>query len=438
MNATTARGPVKQPLLLILVAILIAGCEPQTGYPLGGGLNDRPDQEIQTLILEPGPGWADTGYYGYGNTNGALTNAVGRVDDTLVRCLVNFKVEDLPDEVTSESLYRARVEYYYAKSPGVANWRPFSQGDLTVDVYAVTGEWEHDEATWLKRTTDEDWDDPGADYDGPFGSFVLDEPPTGYGEIRSFDVTSLVAWWLDNPDEENGLLLKAQDEGAARVVKEFYSDDIDNSSNRPHLVVVWESSTGQKREASLEAWQDVVIADDLSQPDSRVYGSSAELPLCATFGTGGRLVFNFDLSELPAEATVNLAELELFTDFPGRDSAIGIAAQPLDDDFTEGDDQGDLRRLVISDTQVTSQLDPAPPGYAKIDVTPIIQDWITGEEDQHGLVIKLAEERGYEDPIRLWTQEAVEGRRPRLVIKYTLPPDFWYDRQPEERATTLE
>ncbi|HUT99089.1 MAG TPA: DNRLRE domain-containing protein [bacterium] len=427
---------MRRPLYLFLFALLAAGCDPQSDNPLGGGLNDRPDQEILTLILEPGPGWADTGYFGYGNTDGALTDAVGRVDDTLVRSLVNFKVEDLPDEVTSESLYRARVEYYYAESPGVANWRPFSQGSLTVDVYAVTSEWEDDEATWLKRTEDEDWDDPGADYTGPFGSFVLDEPPSGYGEIRSFDVTNLVAWWLDNPDEENGLLLKAQDEDTARVIKEFYSDDIDNSSNRPHLVVVWESSVGQKMEASLEAWQDVIIADDLSQPDSLVYGSAAELPLSSAFGTGGRLVFDFDLSLLPAEATVNLAELELFSDFPGRDGAVGIAAHPLEDDFSEGDDQGDLRRMTLSDTKVTGRLDPAPPGYVKIDVTPIVQDWITGEEDQHGLVIKLATEQGYEDPIRLWTQEAVEGRSPRLVVKYTLPPDFWYDREPEEGATS--
>jgi len=193
---------------------------------------------------------------------------------------------------------------------------------------------------------------------------------------------------------------------------------------------------GQKMEASLEAWQDVIIADDLSQPDSLVYGSAAELPLSSAFGTGGRLVFDFDLSLLPAEATVNLAELELFSDFPGRDGAVGIAAHPLEDDFSEGDDQGDLRRMTLSDTKVTGRLDPAPPGYVKIDVTPIVQDWITGEEDQHGLVIKLATEQGYEDPIRLWTQEAVEGRSPRLVVKYTLPPDFWYDREPEEGATS--
>ncbi len=429
---------MKPPLLFILCTLLVAGCEPGSDDPLGSGLNDRPDQSVQTLIIEPGPGWADTGYYGYGNTDGALNNAVGRVDDTLVRSLINFKVEDLPDEVTSDSLYRARVEYYYVESPGVANWRPYSRGDLTVDVYAVTNEWVDEEATWLKRTADENWGDPGGDLTGPFGSFVLDEPPSGYGEIRSFDVTDLVAWWLENPDEENGLLLKAQDEDAARVVKEFYSDDIDNATNHPYLVVVWESSAGQKREVSLEAWQDVVIADDLSQPDSLVYGSAAELPLSSAYGTGGRLMFDFDLSQLPAEATVNLAELELYTDFPGRDGAVGIAAHPLDDDFSEADDQGDLRRLTLSDTQVTGRLDPAPPGYTKIDVTPIVQDWITGEEDQHGLVVKLASEQDYEDPIRLWTQEAAQGRRPRLVVKYTLPPDFWYDREPEERATNLE
>jgi hypothetical protein len=429
---------VRRPLLAILAVLLAAGCEPGTDNPLGGGLNDRPDQQVQTLIIEPGPGWEDTGYYGYGNTDGGLIDSVGRVDDTLVRCLLKFKVGDLPDEVTSESLYRARVEYYYAESPGVANWRPFSQGSLTVDVYAVTSEWEDDQTTWLKRTEDEDWDDPGADYTGPFGSFVLDEPPSGYGETRSFDVTDLVAWWLDNSDDAYGLLLKAQDEGSARVVKEFYSDDIDNSANRPHLVVVWESSSGAKREADLEAWQDVVIADDLSQPDSLSYGSAAELPLACAFGTGGRLVFNFDLSELPPEATINLAELELYAEFPGRDGAVAVAVHPLEDDFSEGDAQGRLRRLELSDTQVTGQLDPAPPGYARIDVTPVIQDWITGQEEQHGLVVKLDAERGYEDPIGLRTREAADGRRPRLVVKYTLPPDFWYDREPEEGATNLE
>jgi hypothetical protein len=429
---------MKHPVVFVLAALILASCEPQSDNPLGGGLNDRPDQEVQTLVILPDEGWLDTGYYGYGNTDGGLTDAVGRVEDTLVRCLLDFTIEDLPDDVTAENLYRARVEYYYAEAPGITNWRPFSQGELMVDVCAVESEWEEDEATWLRRTEDEEWGEPGADFGEPFGSFVLDEPPSGYGEIRSFDVTALVAHWLKDPDNEFGLLLRAQDEDTADVVKEFYSDDIDNSSNRPHLVVIWESSSGVKKEDRLEAKQDVFIAHDLSQPDALVYGSSPELPLCAAFGTGGRLAFDFDLSALPPEATVNLAELELYACFPGRESGITVAVHPLEDGFAEGDDQGDLRRLELSDTRVTGDLETAPPGYAKVNVTSIIQDWITGQEEQHGLVVKLNAERGYQDPVLLRTKEADEDRRPRLVVKYTLPPDYWYSDEPEQRAVALE
>ena len=429
---------MRYPLTVVLTALLLAGCEPQSDNPLGSGLNDRPDQQVQTLVIEPGPDWLDTGYYGYGNTDGGNTVAVGRVNDTLVRCLIDFKIEDLPDDVTAENLYRARVEYYYTEAPGIANWRPFSQGELVVDVCAVLSEWEDVETTWLKRTDDSEWDDPGADYGSPFGSFILDDPPSGYGEIHSFDVTSLVSYWLEDPDAEYGLLLMAQDEDTADVVKEFYSDDIDNSNNRPHLVVTWESSSGEKKEHRLEAWQDITIADDESQPDPLVYGSSSALPLSAAFGAGGRLVFDFDLSRLPSDATVNLAELELYASFPGRDAGITVAAQPLEDDFAEDDTQGDLRRLELSDTKVTGDLEPAPPGYAKINVTSIIQDWITGTEDQHGLVLKINQERGYQDPVWFWTEEADDDRLPRLVIKYTLPPEHWYDEEPEERVTTPE
>lgn len=425
-------------LPVIPALFILAGCESQSDNPLGSGLNDRPDQEVQTLIIEPGAGWLDTGYYGYGNTNGGNTVAVGRVNDTLVRCLIDFKIEDLPDDVTAENLYRAQVEYYYAETPGIANWRPFSQGELVVDVCAVQSEWEDVETTWLKRTKDEEWDDPGADYGVPFGSFVLDDPPSGYGEIRSFDVTSLVSYWLENPDDEYGLLLLAQDEDTADVVKEFYSDDIDNSDNRPHLVVTWESSSGEKKEHRLEAWNDIFISHDLSQPDPLVYVYSSVLPLSAAFGTGGRLVFDFDLSQLPTDATVNLAELELYTSFPGREIGITVAAHPLEDDFTEDDTQGNLRRLELSDTKVTGDLDPAPPGYTRIIVTQIIADWITGQENQHGLVLKIGQERGYQDPVWFWTEEADDDRLPRLVIKYTLPPEYWYDEEPEERVTNIE
>lgn len=423
---------------VVLVVLVLAGCEPQSDNPLGSGLNDRSGQEVKTIVIEPGAGWLDTGYHGYGNTNDGSTIAMGRVDDTLIRSLIDFKIEDLPDDVTSETLYRARVEYYYVEVPGIANWHPFSQGELVVDVHAVQSEWEDAEATWLKRTEDEEWDDPGADYGAPFGSFVLDDPPPGYGEIRSFDVTSLVSYWLENPDTEYGLLLKAQDEDTADVVKEFYSDDIEYSDNRPHLVVTWESSSGEKKEHRLEAEQDITIADDLSQPDPLVYGSSSVLPLSAAFGTGGRLVFDFDLSRLPADATVNLAELEIYASFPGRDIGITTAVHPLDDDFAEDDTQGDLRRRSLSDTRVTGNLEPAPPGHTKITITSIIQDWITGTEDQHGLVLKINQEQGYQDPVWFWTEEADADRRPRLVIKYTLPPESWYSEEPEERATTPE
>jgi len=430
---------VRRLWLFSIALLLAAGCAPESDNPLGSGLDDRPGQEVHTLIIEPGPGWVDTGYHGYGNTDGALTLAVGRVGDTLVRCLVDFSLEDLPDEVTASSLYRARVEYYYAQSPGIANWRPFSQGSLAVGVYAVTSEWLAGRATWLERTADEEWEEPGADYTGPFSSFLLDEAPRDYGEIRSFDVTDLVRWWLANPESEFGLLLAALDEGAARVVKEFYSDDIENSANRPHLVVVWESSTGTKKEHRLEAHQDVYIAHDLSQPDSAVYGSSPELPLSAAFGTGGRLAFNFDLSLLPPEATVNLAELELYADFPGRDAARAVAVHPLDEEgLTETRSQGALRRLALSDARVSGGLEPVPPGYVKVNLTAVIQDWIAGLTEQRGLVLKLSDERGYADPVALRTQEAGEGRRPRLVIKYTLPPDFWYNEEPSQNNLTSE
>ncbi|MBD3401191.1 MAG: DNRLRE domain-containing protein [Candidatus Coatesbacteria bacterium] len=417
--------------LIIALLVLLAGvaCEPTTSNPLGSELDDR-EQEVYTLIIEPDVDWVDTGYYGYSNTDGSIKLAVGRVDDTIVRSLIEFDLDDLPGEVDADNLERAYVQYYYTRGYSVANWRPINRGELRVDVHALGADWVDEEADWLYRSADHRWDSQGGDFGPTYSSFVLEELETGDAETRRFEVTQLVLDWLADPDAYHGLLLKAADEAGASCVKEFYSDDLQASDNRPYLLVVYESSDGEKREARIQAEQDVHIARNTADGGSGYsYGADPELELGIAYGSSRRLVFDFALQELPDEATINLARLELYSSFPDRAYEQTLYLQHLLEDVDEGYTQEQLRAAELADDDegiYGRDITGAPGGYYDFQIAPIVQDWLAGDYEQHGLVLRLGHTLDYAQSIRVATsQTPYENRRPRLVIKYTLPPGYW-------------
>ncbi|MCD4733558.1 DNRLRE domain-containing protein [bacterium] len=421
---------MKLKLLVLTSAalLLLTACDKQSDSPLGNDLDSRGNQPVHTLVIEPGANWSDTGIYGFGNTEGKTVLSVGRVGDTVVRSLIDFDLDEMPGAITAETLYRARVEYHYTRAYSVANWRSFSRGELEVSVHRLTSDWEAEYTTWLDRKEDDGWGAQGGEFADAQSAFLLDEIDNGIVETRTFDVTELMADWLDDPAAEFGLLLKAADETNADVIKEFYSDDLANSEMHPHLHIIYEGGDGEKYAWITEAEEDVTIARNLSDGGGNAdYGSDELLPLSASFGTGGWLLFDFALDLLPENATINLAQLELYASFPGRSYDGSAAIHAFEEEFTDSTRQADLRKLDYEEVKLLQTLTAQTDGYLKLQIAPIFQDWNSNEKENHGLLIKIDDNGDYAEPITIYTGDTTDpDKQPRLTIKYTLPPEHWY------------
>ena len=111
--------------------------------------------------------------------------------------------------------------------------------DSSVSVYSVSRHWVITEATWLGATASQNWAVPGAD--GPSDRSMIPESTLVVKIIdewqwRQFPVRDAVQAWIDDPDQNEGLLLIGS--GASQEFR-FYSDNSVFVDRRPRLEILY-------------------------------------------------------------------------------------------------------------------------------------------------------------------------------------------------------
>jgi len=156
------------------------------------------------------------------------------------------------------------------------------------------------------------------------------------------------------------------------------------------------------------------------------YGSGIEFTAFA--GTNGgnpsniRSLIQFDLSEIPSNATITEAKLSLFhfTSVNGNHSGANNAKLLKVTAAWE-------ENTVTWDTQPTTTLEGAvsleeslfaTQDYLDIDVTDLIQDMVSDSESNYGFMLKLDTESPYRSMIFATSDNTEESIRPLLVVKY--------------------
>ena len=123
----------------------------------------------------------------------------------------------------------------------------------------------------------------------------------------------------------------------------------------------------------------------------------------------------FDLSVLPADATIDAAELLLnFTTVSGgsRDIEIGRADGAWDEATITWDSQPN-----VTWSGLTRTVDAV--GEVRSNVTPLVQSWQSGAQPNHGLVLRGTS--GDANPVIASSKET--GVAPTLVVTYSVPDD---------------
>ena len=139
-------------------------------------------------------------------------------------------------------------------------------------------------------------------------------------------------------------------------------------------------------------------------------------------GTPARFVLRFDLDAVPIEASIVRALLTL----PLRDGQLSDD-RPVRLAVYETTEAWD--ELTVRDSLETASLPVSVADYGaeadtsgiEFEIAPLVQAWME-ELDNHGIIVRFADETASPDGIELFTREAEQ--KPSLRIVYLEPLDF--------------
>ncbi len=207
------------------------------------------------VVIDPTTIWNNTNYYGgqdcYLQNASPTTNFcssaaytgttdwVGNNGSSINRSLFSFPIQTGYDHIVPNSnILDAELDLTLASSS--------STGAVAVNAYQVTNAWNENYTTWNNRDNGVAWSSPGGDYNGT----VLDTENIGpaAGAVQFKGLTTTIQNWVNGNNVNNGLLIRAANEGAAGLLQ-FDNQAYGTSGtdpNRPHLRVQWNGWFGEE------------------------------------------------------------------------------------------------------------------------------------------------------------------------------------------------
>ncbi|MCD6518678.1 MAG: DNRLRE domain-containing protein [Anaerolineae bacterium] len=387
--------------------------------------------------------WDPTANYGH---QGALSIRTAGVK----RPVIYFDVSEIPAGVT---IMDARLWLY------TSHYKSHAQ-DMTVSVYGLKRPWSEMEVTWNQASSGVAWTQGGADDTlddrdaSPSGSELVSEMNAWYG----FDVTSLVQAWVDGTRPNYGMLLLAT---GNTVEMSFWSSEYSIENLRPKLVVQY--TYGSVNTPVPTSPQETVTPGASATPTMTATPGGSELILQQgylgysgvrdtyisqwqpTTNYGGNVTMIvrqgdirsslvwFDLSSVPAGATILEARLELYAVSRSNAGALTIDVYQVLRPWAEGqatweqatsstawglpgcNDPGtDLAGTPVA-TTIVDTID----SWHRWDITSLVQGWVNNPGTNRGVILKgrgpTSVEYSYAASEYWWAQEL----SPRLVIRYT-------------------
>lgn len=274
---------------LVALVVVLAGCSEDDTSVVGVGQLPAVSDTIQELILEPvlaesfASGTADRGF-------GTLLVAAHDLPDPAgfeSRILIRFGLT-----VADTAQGPVRVDSTLVRLV-ISDQRPDS---IAFRLHRVNETWTELEAAWDERLFDVPWSQPGGAVDPtPLIEGVL------AGDSVSFPLPdSLVQGWLDEPATNDGVILLLETPGSfVRIPAASTTTLLNEGGPRLRLFLTVSDSASV---SNVAATADAHIA---------VFEGAIPPGLAAGNEPFLRSLLLFDLSAVPPEASINLAELRL-------------------------------------------------------------------------------------------------------------------------------
>jgi len=190
-----------------------------------------PTAQPTTLVLQPGvegyDGVVDTHINSWDSeANYANVDQLWLRQTDIMAPLIRFDLSGLPADA---HIVEAKLSLW---SLSQSNDNP-----ATVDVYRLNRLWQVEQATWLLATSSQPWSAPGANTTpddrnaAPYATTEVTETKHWY----DWNVTALAQDWVQNPEGNNGIILKAF--AVPKVQYNFASSEYHNPTARPTLTI---------------------------------------------------------------------------------------------------------------------------------------------------------------------------------------------------------
>ncbi len=387
--------------------------------------------------------WEPKTNYGH---QGAMSIRTGGIK----RPIITFDLAGVPAGAT---ILDARLELY------TSHYKSHPQ-DMTVSVYGVRRAWREMEITWNVARTDVSWGQPGAadtvaDRDAaPTDSQLVSTTNTWYG----FDITALAQAWVKGTRPNEGMVLDAT---GNTVEMSFWASEYSVPNLRPRLVLRYilgdapppatpvasptpgNSPTPTPTLAPAPEGIRVTLQDGAMgytgtqdahisqwQPTTN-YGGN--VTLLARQGHVRSMLVRFDVSSIPAGATIHQATLSLYALSRSNAGNLTIDLYEVKRPWAEGQATWELARTGqpwaqpgcsqpgadLAATPTSSQLVNAVDTWFNWEVTDLVQLWLANPASNRGMILKgdgpTSVEYSFASSEYWWSQHYA----PKLTIRYT-------------------
>jgi hypothetical protein len=363
-------------------------CDKNRPLPLEGG-----NEIVETVILQPEN---EDFYYSVKKNLGSSTQLLlGKAgDEYSSRVLLKFT--GFPDSMLVDS---ASIILYSRSILGD------SSSSFQVNMYGIQSDWDPFDVV--------NWGD-GVMLDSTSVISTADISPFTPDTVV-FDIPADIAQsWVDSTTgDSNGVWI---DCGNATFIKSFYSANYGEFSVSPRLDLTYHTPANEDTSINYSAYsnQDAfVLSSNLNLDEDLLYVGK---------GISFYSYLTFDIaSELDSTASINKADLELIIN---RDYSIFDAAGAAEIGAMRVSSQPGDHAAVEIDSAFTGYFGSVLEDTISISVRPLIQTWSKRDPgyENFGFLLRSANETETLSRIALYSSRADSLRKPKLIIKYTLPP----------------
>lgn len=359
-------------------------------------LSSVPDNNYGNHIDLPSIAW----------TNGGNT-VVGRG-------LINFDLSQIPDNAVITSAKLSLFSYVSPANGGHSS----ESGPNTSIIKRITTDWDEQTVNWNNQPK----------VDTQFQVFI-GQSTTEVQDYLGINVTAMIKSAFANPESNFGMMLSLLNEEFYRRMI-FASSDNEDSSLHPKLEITYLTDvecTLLRPDAIIG--KDAIIDDRLSDNNN---GNHRDLGMFAWTNGGTpvnvRGLIDFDLSEIPENATINSALLSLYsylstangshsTQDGSNESVIQRIITPWEEDEVTWNNQpmSTSEDEIYMEASVNDIQD-----YLNIDITTLMQNSFEDPDNSHGFMLKLITEDYYRKLVFGSSDNDDPLLHPQLEVCYTV------------------